>query len=84
MPVGSYRVTTALSHYLGPTTRDTFMTPTTRDKGMMEKITVDVQDPTDLRIWTRMGEWCYNREMSIFVYLLISRIKFHGGLASQS
>ena len=63
MPVGSYDLTTALSHYLGPTTRDAFMTPRTRGQGMMEKISVDVQDLAALGIPARMREWC--REMPI-------------------
>ena len=58
MPGGSYDLTTALSHYLGPTTRDAFMTPMTRDQGMMEKISVDVRDLAALGIPSRMREWC--------------------------
>ena len=63
MPVGSYDLTTALSHYLGPNTRDAFMTPRTRGQGMMEEISVDVQDLAALGILSRMREWC--REMPI-------------------
>ena len=71
MPVGSYRVTTALSHYLGHTTRNASVMPTTRDKGMMGKLSVDVQDLADLRSRFRMGEWCYRREMSIASHLQV-------------
>ena len=71
MPVGSYRVTTALSHYLGHTTRNAFVTQMTRDKGRMGKLSVDVQDLADLRSRFRMGEWCYHREMSIASHLQV-------------
>ena len=85
MPVGSYDLITALSHYLGPNTRDAFMhvfyqlyfgiqvrkhfstvnlvEVRTRGQGMMEKISVDVQDLAALGIPARMREWC--REMPI-------------------